>query len=309
MKNNKFIYGPVPSRRLGLSIGISPLPGKSCNFSCVYCQLGRTEKFTPIRKNFYKCDDIVAEFKEYIDSIDSEFDVVTIVGEGEPTLYSDLKNLILSVKKFTKKPVCLITNSSLLWDESVQNALMEADIILPSFDFIDDKSLLKIHRPSRGYNFEKIYNGLVDFSNKFQGEIWLEYMLIKDINDSVEYIDRYLELLAHIRYTRFYVNIPVRPPAESWVTVPDAETLEMAVEKLNATSIDMLVSSGFESCSKDPLQAICDIIKRHPMNQHEIMGFLASRNKSDFKDFFKKLENIPEVHRVDYMGFSTYRYV
>ncbi len=133
MNNFKYIYGPVPSRRMGLSIGISPIAKGHCNYSCIYCQLGRTRCMTNKREEFFNCNEIIEEFKLYLrDNID--FDVVTIVGEGEPTLYSKLGNLIKELKLLTNKPVAVITNGALMSDSSVREELKNADIVLPSLD-------------------------------------------------------------------------------------------------------------------------------------------------------------------------------
>ena len=139
----KYIFGPVPSRRLGKSLGISPIPRKTCNYSCIYCQLGRTDKMTGERKEFFPLKDIINEFKEYLkESFD--FDVITIVGEGEPTLYSKLGELIKEVKKITDKPVAVITNGALLSSKEVRDELMNADIVLPSIDGYNEETAKKL---------------------------------------------------------------------------------------------------------------------------------------------------------------------
>ncbi|MZQ99156.1 MAG: radical SAM protein, partial [Acidaminobacter sp.] len=133
MKTPEYVYGPVPSRRLGLSLGVSPIPKKTCNYSCVYCQLGRTDHMTNARQNFFPVEVMLDEAKAVIES-GTVFDVITIVGEGEPTLYSDLDNLIRGLKQMSDKPVAVITNGALLYDEVVQEALMTADLVLPTLD-------------------------------------------------------------------------------------------------------------------------------------------------------------------------------
>ena len=177
----KYIFGPVPSRRLGKSLGISPIPRKTCNYSCIYCQLGRTDKMTGERKEFFPLKDIINEFKEYLkESFD--FDVVTIVGEGEPTLYSKLGELIKEVKKITDKPVAVITNGALLSSKEVRDELMNADIVLPSIDGYNEETAKKIDRPLGTIHFKDELEGLIEFSKEYKGQLLLEIMLISEIN-------------------------------------------------------------------------------------------------------------------------------
>jgi wyosine [tRNA(Phe)-imidazoG37] synthetase (radical SAM superfamily) len=312
MERFKYIYGPVPSRRLGLSLGISPIPSKSCNFSCVYCQLGRTKRFQKERACFFNVSNIMTEYHIYSSCLiknnpQKPFDIITIVGEGEPTLYKDLSTLIKELKQVTDKPVAVITNSSLMSKPSVSEALLNADIILPSFDFTDNKMLIKLHRPCPGNDFDTIYKGLCDFSAEYKGEIWIETMLVKGINDSEETLVKLKELLKKISYSRLYINVPVRPPAEKWVQPPERKNINLAINILQGTSIEYLVSEGFASSSTSDLQALLEITKRHPMNQHEIIGFLQSRHNSSPDEVIKKMAARPEVSVIEYMGYKTYR--
>ena len=302
----KYIYGPVPSRRMGISVGISPIPEKYCNYSCIYCQLGRTSHMSNKREEFFKLDDILDEFERYLKE-NPKFDVVTIVGEGEPTLYSRLGELIDGIKRLTEKPVAVITNGALLYDEEVSNQLCNADIVLPSLDAYDEETFKKINRPCRDISFKMVLEGLMKFSQKYKGQLWIEIMIIKDMNDSTEDILRFKTLLDKIEYDRLYINSPVRPPAESWVEQPSAKTIKMAVDILGGISIDALASKGFYSEDEDDYRAILSIIKRHPMNQHEINDFLSSRNCSNALEIFKRLELDKSVESINYKGYITYR--
>ena len=206
----KYIFGPVPSRRLGKSLGISPIPRKTCNYSCIYCQLGRTDKMTGERKEFFPLKDIINEFKEYLkESFD--FDVVTIVGEGEPTLYSKLGELIKEVKKITDKPVAVITNGALLSSKEVRDELMNADIVLPSIDGYNEETAKKIDRPLGTIHFKDELEGLIEFSKEYKGQLLLEIMLISEINCDKNSIEHFKEILKKIKYDKVYLNTPVRP--------------------------------------------------------------------------------------------------
>lgn len=306
MNQPKFVYGPVPSRRLGESLGISPIPKKTCNYSCIYCQLGRTNKMSNKRMEFFNISDILNEFKSYLD-LGTEFDVITLVGEGEPTLYSKIGELILELKKLTDKPIAVITNAALLYDKVVQKELSEADIVLPSLDAYDEKTFRMINRPYGKLDFMQCYNGLVEFSNNYKGQLWLEIMLVEGINEDKNSLLKFKSLIEKIKYTRLYINTPIRPPAEEYVRAVSSESINIATEILGGISIDNLVSVGFKSEIEDDYEAILSIIRRHPMNQFEIKSFLSIRKCSDINSLFERLNKDNNINHINYKGFITYR--
>ena len=306
MTNFKYIYGPVPSRRMGLSVGISPIAEGHCNYSCIYCQLGRTRNMTNERKRYFDHRDIVEEFKLYL-SKDIKFDVATIVGDGEPLLYADLGILIDELKLLTDKPIALITNGSLLFDSKVREDLKNADIILPSLDATDEEMFKKINRPHGSIRFDDVIRGLQIFSNEYKGQLWIETMIVEGINDNREFFLDLKELLGTIKYHKLYINSPVRPPAETYVKQVSKDVIEEAVSILGGISIDKLASEGFYSKVEDDYEAVLSIVRRHPMNQFEIKSFIEQRGKSDIKDFFEKLNNDDKIEMVDYKGYYTYR--
>ena len=196
-----YIYGPIPSRRLGISLGISPIPKRTCNYACVYCQLGHTDHMTNTRKSFFDVDAILNEFND-IKKTNIHFDVVSIVGEGEPTLYKDLKALILGLKERTNKPVTVITNGALLYDKEVSDALMEADIVLPSMDACDEEMFKRINRPYGRLKYADIEQGLINFSHAYKGQLWLEIMLVKGINDDETSLNKFKDKIKMIKYDK-----------------------------------------------------------------------------------------------------------
>lgn len=306
MKEMKYIYGPVPSRRLGISLGISPIPKKTCNYSCIYCQLGRTNYLTNTREMFFPVEKIIAEFDEVIKE-KVEFDVVTIVGEGEPTLYLGLGELIEAIKKRTEKPVVVITNGALLYDYQVQIELNRADIVLPTMDAYDEVSFKKINRPYGKIKFKDVFNGLKDFSKEYQGQLWIELMLVKDVNDDDEALKKYATMIKSIVYDRLYINTVVRPPTELFVKAVEHEKMIKAAEFLGGISIDMHASQDFHSEISDDYEAVISIIKRHPMNQIEIERFLKTRECKNSQIIFSKLNQDNKVILVNYKGYDTYR--
>jgi wyosine [tRNA(Phe)-imidazoG37] synthetase (radical SAM superfamily) len=302
----KYIFGAVPSRRLGKSLGVSPIPKKTCNYSCVYCQLGRTNHMTNKRQLFFKLNEIIDEFDEVLKN-NIEFDVVTVVGEGEPTLYLKLGELIFEIKKKTDKPVAVITNGSLLYDADLRSELCQADIVLPTFDAYDDESFKKINRSHGSIDFNKIKEGLKLFSEEFKGQLWLELMLMDGVNDDDESLSKYSEALKEFRYDRLYINTPVRPPAESYIKAVNHDKMDHAVNILGGISIDLLASQGFHSEIKDDYEAILSIIKRHPMNQFEIEGFLKARGNKKHNELLNLLKSDNSVTIINYKGYDTYR--
>ena len=302
----KYVYGPVPSRRLGLSLGISPIPKKACNYSCVYCQLGRTDKMTNTRQLFFPVEEIIREFDAFLNK-NVSFDVVTIVGEGEPTLYLGLGKLISEIKHRTEKPVAVITNGALLYDRDMREELKEADIVLPTLDAYDEDTFKKINRPHGSISYKSVIQGLKDFSREYEGELWVEIMLIQGMNDDDASLEKLKKILKEISYDRIYINTPVRPPAESDVKAIDNERMKSAVEILNGISIELLESEGFYSDTEDDLEAVISIIKRHPMNQHEIEGFLESRKCSDIRGIIDNLRDDLRKKVINYKGYDTFR--
>ncbi|HOA79108.1 MAG TPA: radical SAM protein [Bacilli bacterium] len=305
MKEHKFVYGPIPSRRLGRSLGIAPIPAKTCSFSCVYCQLGRTKRITTEREMFFPVEEILSELKDV--SVSVEYDIVSIVGDGEPTLYAGLGQLIKGAKEITGKPVCVITNGSLLFDPAVRKDLSAADIVSPSLDAYDEESFRKINRSSRNLDFSRVFSGIIDFSREYKGELWLEIMLVSGINDDDESLYKLRECLREIRYDRLYINVPLRPPAETWVKPSAAERLEKAGEILGGVSIQAFSDQDFQSGIEDDYQAIISVIGRHAMRAGEIERFLENRGNDNASDIFARLDGDPEVEKIHYQNIVIYR--
>jgi wyosine [tRNA(Phe)-imidazoG37] synthetase (radical SAM superfamily) len=207
----------------------------------------------------------------------------------------------------TDKPVAVITNGALMYDEKVRKDLMKADIVLPSIDACNENMFTRINRPSRSINYKNMVEGLIEFSNHYRGQLWIEIMLVKGYNDSVDNLIEFKKILSRINYDKLYINTPVRPPAESYIKKVDNEKMELAVEMLEGISIDQLVSEGFHSETEDDVDAVVSIIKRHPMNQFEIASFLEKRGNNNPMEIFEKLSYLDEIEVIEYMGFDTYR--
>jgi len=300
-----YVYGPVPSRRMGLSVGIEPIPADTCNYSCVYCQLGRTGHMSNERKPFFEVGDMLSELEMYLKDV-KEYDVVTLVGDGEPTLFKDLGDLIRGIKKITDKPVAVITNGALLYEKSVREDLMEAHIVLPSLDAYDEASFKAVNRPYGTIRFDDVFDGLKEFSSQYKGQLWIEIMLVKGMNDSQYAMEAFKKMLGQIKYEKVFINAPVRPPAESYVETPNDDVIEKFARGLKGYSINHLTESEFSSGIKDDFKAVLSIIGRHPMNQHEIASFIKSRGGNP-KEILARLDEDEIIDKLSYKGYVTYR--
>jgi len=213
----KHIFGPVPSRRLGASLGIDLVPYKTCSYDCVYCQLGGTTNKTVERKGYVQIDAVITELKSLLASLESPrkaIDYITLSGSGEPTLNSEIEVLLQEFKAITDIPVAVITNGSLLYREDVRDALRNADLIVPSLDAVTEEVFQKVNKPHSSLSVEKIIDGIKELNKSFAGEMWLEIMLVKGINDGQEEIERIAELAAEMDLEKIQLNTVIRPPTE-----------------------------------------------------------------------------------------------
>ena len=294
----KYMYGPVPSRRLGNSLGIDPIPSKTCNYQCIYCQLGKTTNFTNERKDFYPKEEIVKEMEESINLNKSKFDYITFVGSGEPTLCNSLGELILKARKLSKKPICVITNGSLLYHEDVKDELMFSDVVLPTLDAGDEKLFIKINRPHPSIKFEKMIQGYIDFRKEFNGKFWIEIMLMKGINDSKEELLKIKTKLDLIKPDRIDINVPIRPPTESWVQIPDKNVISILNEVFGEyNNINFPERGKFSVFSPDFEMELKNLLERHPMRQEQIFETFSSK-KFNEKDILLQLNTLASQNKI-----------
>ncbi|MCF7907906.1 MAG: radical SAM protein [Candidatus Omnitrophica bacterium] len=220
-----YFYGPVFSRRLGFSLGVDLFPRKTCSFDCIYCQLGRNTKKVTRRISCVELAKLKQELKTIIKK-KLRIDFITISGSGEPTLHKDLNKIIKVIKTTTnnKYSVCVITNSSLLYRKDVRKELRAADVIIPSLDAASAKVFHKINKPYKGADLNKLSQGIVKLSQEFKGQIWLEVMLVKGINDNLSEIKKLKKIIEKISPSRVQLNLPVRPAAVK-VNLPSAKKL------------------------------------------------------------------------------------
>lgn len=221
----RFVFGPVPSRRLGFSLGVDIIPRKYCNFDCIYCQVGKTTNKELTRKSFFEVQAVVDEIVEEAGRAE-RVDFVTFSGSGEPTLNADLGSMIDRVKKRIKTPVAVITNGSLLWIEAVRNDLLKADVVLPSLDAASEAVFRYINRPHSLTSLSTIVEGLRSFRQVYTGLIWLEVMLIRGVNDDPEELERLRAVIRELHVDRIHLNTVTRPPAEETAMTMEKGDLE-----------------------------------------------------------------------------------
>jgi len=210
--NSHFVYGPVPSRRLGLSLGINLVPPKTCTFNCIYCQCGRTTNLTLNRQAYFSIKQIINQVRSVIKT--QKVDYLTFSGEGEPTLNKNIGRIILLLKSEFRIPVAVLTNASLLTDKSVRQALYHSDLVVPTLSAIDQRIFNRLHRPHPGLLIKNIIKGLKIFRRYYKGKIWIEVMLVKDVNDQPDHLARLRQVIYELNPDRVHLNTVVRPPAE-----------------------------------------------------------------------------------------------
>lgn len=197
--DKKYIFGPVHSRRLGLSLGVDVIPRKTCTYNCVYCNLGKEENTTTKMTSAASIDMAIFELKKYLHKY-PDINYITISGSGEPTLYSKIKELIAEIKETTNISVCIITNSSMLYKQEIRSAILKADLIIPSLDAGCEETFKKINQPNKEITFDKMTEGLIEFSRVYKGEIWLEVFVMKGINDNDEEMKGINEIIQKMKH-------------------------------------------------------------------------------------------------------------
>ncbi len=217
-----YIFGPVPSRRLGRSLGVDLVPFKTCTYDCIYCQLGRTPTTTIERKEWVPLEAVLENLAK---KLATNPDYITLSGSGEPTLYSRLDELIARIKAMTSVPVAVLTNGSLFGDKGLRRQLMEADLVVPSLDAGDDAMFQLVNRPHKDISFERMLQGLIDFRREYRGKYWLEVFIIGGYTAIPGELAKLAECVARIRPDRVQLNTVTRPPAEDYALGVSADRL------------------------------------------------------------------------------------
>lgn len=304
------VFGPVPSRRLGHSLGINNIPPKICTYSCVYCQVGRTMNMQVDREAFYKPEDIVAAVRQRVGearSAGDPLDYLTFVPDGEPTLDMNLKREIELLKPLGI-PIAVISNASLIWREDVRADLATADWVSLKMDAVDETVWRKVDRPHKRLNLEDILEGALDFSRRFDGKLATETMLAAGMNDGEESLRQVADFLARLRPAAAYLSIPTRPPAEESVRSPDEAIVNRAYHILKEKVEHVEYLTGYEgdafASTGNVKEDLLSITAVHPMRR-EAVGAMLEKAGADWTivDQLVARNQISETH---YAGHTYY---
>jgi len=274
------LFGPVPSRRLGRSLGIDLVPFKTCSYDCLYCQLGLTTHKTTERREWVPLDDVLAELHE---KIPANPDWITLSGSGEPTLYSRLDELIDEIHAISDIPVAVLTNGSLLSQREVRRQLANADMVIPSLDGGSQPIFEAINRPAPEIDFETMLNGLIHFRKEFSNPIWLEILLLEGINTTDEAVRDLVDCTRQIGPNRIQLNTATRPPADNRALAVSKERLEQIADQFSpaaeiiADYRDVHAQTDFKN-RKDTVQ---ELLSRRPCTLNDItQGLSIHRNEA-----------------------------
>jgi wyosine [tRNA(Phe)-imidazoG37] synthetase (radical SAM superfamily) len=303
----RHVFGPVSSRRLGLSLGIDPVPLKTCNFNCVYCQLGQTPRPVAKRRSFVPMSKILAEIASVLDRrADTDIDWITFVGSGETTLCSRIGPLIRYVKSRSGHPVAVITNGSLLRLAAVRRDLAAADAVLPSLDAGSENLYLRINRPRPEFSFADHVDGLTRFRTEYRGRLWVEVMVIDGVNDSAEALHDIAAALQRVEPDEIHLSTPTRPPAEPWVGPPSQEALERAAAILGrvAPVLRPTAVNREAGIDGDLVDEVLAIISRHPLRELELDQMLTRWTRRQVEQTLGILRTGREIQMVERFGTS-----
>ncbi len=292
------VFGPVPSRRLGRSLGVDLVPLKTCSYDCTYCQLGATTNRTLERVAFVSIPDILREVEAKLASAAAP-DYITLSGSGEPTLQVKLGTLIAGIKRITDRPVAVLTNGSLLWRADVQAELRDADLVIPSLDAGDEQMFQCVNRPHPDLRLAQVVDGLAAFRKCFDGHMWLEVFALAGLTTTDEQITKIKTLLERIRPERIQVNTVARPPSEP--SAQPATAAELAhIAQLLGPQTEVIAERPAAEV-KDAVAARADevlaLLQRRPCTLEDVAAGLGAHRLEVAKHLEKLLRSSVIVTR------------
>lgn len=268
------VFGPVPSRRLGRSLGIDLVPHKTCPYDCIYCQVGRTTAKTLERREWVPLEAVLADLAPRLSSLP---DFITMSGSGEPTLYSRIGELIDAIRAMTAIPIAVLTNGSLLWQPEVRRDLKDASLVIPSLDAGDVKMFQAVNRPHPDLDFDRVVDGLAAFRREFTGQYWLEVMLLAGHTAIEAEVRKIAALVERIGPDRVQINTATRPTAETYAEAAMPARLR-ALAKLFSCPIDVIEDYGHRKTrtvlSNADRTSVCELIRRRPCTVEDIASAL-----------------------------------
>jgi wyosine [tRNA(Phe)-imidazoG37] synthetase (radical SAM superfamily) len=303
----KYVFGPVPSSRLGKSLGIDPIPLKTCNWNCVYCQLGRTVPLTLERGDYIPRDVILAEVEKMLESLPpGDADWITFVGSGEPSLHSSLGWMVRQVKALTHLPVAVITNGSLLFLPDVRQELSAADAIMPTLDAGNDWLYRRINRAAPRFTFDRLVEGLLLFRRMYTGKLWIETMLIHGMNDGENVLEEIALILESLQPDLVHITLPLRPPSEAEIHPADASGLERArriLGKVVPVSVPAVAEAQAVRLG-DLAEIILSIVTRHPMQEEELVILLNRWSAEEVRTAIRNLADKNQIRARERNGHA-----
>ncbi len=275
----RHLFGPVPSRRLGISLGIDLVPHKTCSYNCIYCECGRTTDLTMERLEYVSTAEIIEELDDYL-SGSPKLDFITFSGSGEPTLHSGIGEITRFIKgNYPAYRVALLTNGSLFFDKNVRDEVMDVDVIIPSLDSATEAGFMKIDRPCSSLKVEDTISGLVELRKEFKGEFWLEIFVVPGLNDTKEELSALSTGVHTIAPERVKLNTLDRPGVVDWIRAATHEEMETFAAGLDYEGVEITgrpsSRSGVESFSGDAVECIMQTISRRPGTVEDLSSVLA----------------------------------
>lgn len=298
----KYIFGPVPSRRLGFSLGVDIIPYKTCTFDCIYCELGKTGCKTIKPIDEIRPDAVLKELEKVLLAAPLTLDYVTISGSGEPTLHPELGLIIKEIKKMTSVPLALLTNGSLLFKDEVLKRILAADVIVPSLDAADPVVFQTVNRPHPSLTFDQLVGGLINLGKSKGPRIWLEVLLLRGISDTKEQIERFGQYIEKIKPEKVQLNTVVRPPVENYA-VPLKETRLKEIRKALGPRAEIISGPSTEKAQpKSRLleSKIHDLVSRRPCTADDISQFLGL----PLKETVRILDGLIQTKKVHFELFN-----
>lgn len=274
----KHLFGPVPSRRLGMSLGIDLIPKKVCSLDCVYCEVGKTTKLTLDRMEYVKYEQVITELDHFM-SNNPKIDYITFSGSGEPTLNSKIGDVLDYIKKhYPEIKTAILTNGTLLSDPKLRSELLQADVILPSLDAASQSTFEKINRPDAGLKIDTYIQGLTDFRIAYKGNIWLEILLLKGYNDSKEELQLLRKAILKIKPDSIQLNTLDRPGTVTGLSPLSTEELQTIIDDWNLPNVEIVASvsnrTAVDSFSGDIETRILETIARRPCTLDDLNRLL-----------------------------------
>ncbi|MBD3369586.1 radical SAM protein [Candidatus Fermentibacteria bacterium] len=306
----RIAFGPVPSRRLGKSLGINNIPPKICTYSCVYCQLGRTVKMQIERRSFYRPEELLQDVQTHVESAregGEAIDYLTFVPDGEPTLDENLGRSIQMLGSLGVR-IAVISNASLIWRKDVREELSRADWVSLKVDAATEETWRRVNRPQGRLDLESIRKGMLDFAESYQGELMTETMLVRDFNDAEETVEEVGKFLQLLSPRRAYLSVPIRPPAEAEAGPPSERTINRAYQVLSGHVEHVEYLIGYEgnefAFTGNVEQDLLSITAVHPMREDAVKEFL-DRANSDWT-VVRKLIDQRQMVETEYEGHRFY---